>query len=291
MAVRFPGRGAYLPPVALPSANTSRSLAPPEDVRLWQAGTREWPADAGDVWSSAQTIYAHLRDNTNQVAAATAFPWADVLGDSTHVLDLGCGSGWLTALLSARGDVRDVVAWDSSFRLLDEVLPAMVELVGGDAGKIRRVCGQFAPLRLADASIDVVVMASAFHHAPDPDGLLSELRRVLVRGGRAVLLNEVPYSIPSMLRHIATTAVAATAQSISARIPLSKRGWVAAGEILYDPDLGDRARTVAQWRRLFARHPFDVRVIRTSLPSYPPQFRAPQRLAHPLTHFVLTAKQ
>jgi SAM-dependent methyltransferase len=263
-------------------------LAAVSDVRLEQAAAREWSADAGHQWLDAASIHRHLAANTHQIDAAEAFAWDEVLTDRAAVLDLGCGAGWLAAFLSRRDDVDRIIAWDSSHRLLTDIVPEMIGLFDGEPAKIQRVCGDFTPLNLDDASLDLVVMSSAFHHAPRPDDLLGELARVVRVGGFAVLLNEVPYPVASMLRYIATTAFAATMQAVSPSAPVTKGGWVAAEEILYDPTLGDRARTVSQWRRLFARHPFRVRTVDSGLPPYRAAFRRQPRVAGRLTHFVLS---
>ena len=78
-----------------------------------------------------------------------------LLPPDATILDLGCGSGWLAAMLSAEPKVAHVIAWDSSPHLLEQVLPEMVELVGGDIARIERVCGDFVPLMLGDTSQDL----------------------------------------------------------------------------------------------------------------------------------------
>lgn len=269
------------------SHRESTAGAGPVDLRLEQAARRDWSDSAGDVWEQAGRLYEHLSANTNHVAAVEMVPWNELISPGATVLDLGCGSGWVTAKLSARRDVAQVTAWDSSRRLLDGVVPSMMELLGGDAAKIRLVCGDFTPLLLEDASIDLIVMVSAFHHASRPHELLAECRRVLRPGGRLVLANEVPYPTFSMLRYIATSAAAAMLNAVSSRVTLRKAGNVSTDRILYDETLGDHAMTMAQWRRLFAAHPFTVDVIDSGLPPYKPEFRPSRRLDNALTHFVL----
>jgi SAM-dependent methyltransferase len=258
-----------------------------EDVRLEQAETTEWQGAAGEAWGDARTLLAHLRDNTNFLRAAESLPWDALLPGEARVLDLGCGSGWLAALLSRRAGVAEVIAWDASLPLLTDVLPDTVALLGGDMSKVRPVCGQFVPLRLGDESLDAVAMSSAFHHCEAPHDLLREVHRVLRPGGVLVLLNEVPYKPLRMLRDIAFTALSASVNALTPRVHLSKGGHVAADHILYDEALGDRAMTAAQWRRLFAEHPFDVEWVDSGLPSYRTEYRSPGFRERNLTHFVL----
>jgi SAM-dependent methyltransferase len=92
------------------------------------------------------------------------------------VLDLGAGSGALTRLLAAPG--RLVVAADPGSRLLAELsilaAGAVVVQAGAEA------------LPFADASYDVVTVATAFHWF-DPVRALSEIHRVLRPGGHLAL--------------------------------------------------------------------------------------------------------
>ena len=96
-----------------------------------------------------------------------------------RVLDAGCGSGPLSAMLRAKGAV--VTGVDAS--------PAMVELarqrLGGDADL--RVADLSGPLPFADAEFDDVVASLVLHYLEDWGGPLSELRRVLRPGGRLMV--------------------------------------------------------------------------------------------------------
>src|SRR5215211_463093 len=212
---------------------TSSTIA---DRRLQQAERREWSEIAGPVWRNARAFLDHIDGNSHHVEAARRFPWHSVLpaGRPGQILDLGCGAGWLTGLLSARPEVAGVIAWDSSMKLLQDVLPETVELMGGNFAKLDVVCGDFLPLLLDDDSVDVAVMASAFHHCGEPDQLLHELHRIVRTDGCVVLLNEVPYPVLSMSRWIATTCLAAIVNATLPGRGLAKAGHLAADHILYD---------------------------------------------------------
>ena len=125
-----------------------------KDVRLEQAARSDWAATAAGAWASAPALWEHLTGATNMVEAARAFDFAGLLPLGATVLDLGCGSGWLAAMLSAEPKVERVIAWDGSPHLLEHVLPEMVQLAGGDGERIEPVCGDFVPLILEDASVD-----------------------------------------------------------------------------------------------------------------------------------------
>jgi SAM-dependent methyltransferase len=130
-------------------------------------------------------------------------------------------------------------------------------------------------------------MASAFHHAERPHELLRECHRVLRSSGRLLLLNEVPYPVPSMLRYVATTAVAAAVNATNATLNVTKRGNVSSERILYDEQLGDHAMTMPQWRRVLGAHTFDLEVFDTGLPPYKSSYRKHRPMDRRLTHFFL----
>lgn len=261
-------------------------LAAIRDVRLEQAARGDWSQEASGAWLEAVSLWKHLSDNTNMPKAVERFDWSRVLREQATVLELGCGSGWLVGLLSRRADVGRVIAWDGSERLLSEVVPAMLGLVDGDPRKIERVCGRFAPLLLDDASVDVVVMSSAFHHADDTEALLAEIRRVLRPGGSLVLLNETPLhplAIASLTTRLLMRMALILVRGRGSPFP----GALAGDHVLYDPQLGDRGWTMNGWRALAARTGWELDVVATGLHSYPASYRAPQRVEPRLTHFIL----
>jgi ArsR family transcriptional regulator len=49
--------------------------------------------------------------------------------------------------------------------------------------------GELDKLPLRDASVDVALLSQALHHAPDPARALSEAARIVVPGGRVLVLD------------------------------------------------------------------------------------------------------
>ena len=266
-----------------------RTLAPVRDVRLDQAAQTDWAGRAGEQWQGPDELIDFLREATNHLDAAAAFAWADVLRPGARVLDLGCGSGWLTAMLSARPEVERVIAMDQSARLLEDVVPVVLERLGGRPERVERICGTFTPLPLEEASLDLVAMSSAFHHSDDPGALLAELRRVLAPGGAVVLLNETPWSRAQMLNFGLRVAATALLNLLATRRIRRRPGHVAATHAMYDDELGDRAYTLAQWRDLTARHGFTLEIRDSGLYPYKRSFRAPSLLQGTLAGLVLRA--
>jgi SAM-dependent methyltransferase len=96
-----------------------------------------------------------------------------------RILDAGCGSGPLTAVLRDSGAV--VTGFDTSAAMVDLAR----QRLGGDADL--HVADLRAPLPFADAEFDDVVASLVLHYLEDWAGPLAELRRVLKPGGRLIL--------------------------------------------------------------------------------------------------------
>jgi SAM-dependent methyltransferase len=102
---------------------------------------------------------------------AEAVDWLLPAGAAT-VLDLGAGTGKLTRALTARG--LDVIAIDPSPRMLDQLRSAVPDAVVHQ--------GSAEDIPLADASVDAILVAQAWHWV-DQDKALPSVARVLRPGG------------------------------------------------------------------------------------------------------------
>jgi ArsR family transcriptional regulator len=98
------------------------------------------------------------------------------------VADLGCGTGFGTALIAPF--VSAVVAVDQSETMLES---ARERLPG--AGHVRFVAAALEALPLASASVDAAVCMLVLHHVEDPQAVLAEMRRIVRPGGMAVVVD------------------------------------------------------------------------------------------------------
>lgn len=100
------------------------------------------------------------------------------------VADLGCGEGYLT-IETARWASR-VIAVDRSPDVLERARGLAsrrgVTNVSWEVGELERV-------PLADASVDLALLSQALHHAEDPARALAEAARIVVPGGRILVLD------------------------------------------------------------------------------------------------------
>jgi ubiquinone/menaquinone biosynthesis C-methylase UbiE len=101
--------------------------------------------------------------------------------DERHgrILDVGCGTGLMSAKLAASG--RRVCGVDISAGMVARArrrTDPSVEFVEGDAERL--------PFEIA--GFDAVVNLISFHHYPNPSRAVAEFRRVLRPGGRLILV-------------------------------------------------------------------------------------------------------
>lgn len=98
------------------------------------------------------------------------------------VVDLGAGAGYFTWRLAERvGPRGKVVAVDIQQRMLD--------LTAAETRKRHLKNIEFQrELKLSDASVDLVLIANAYHEFSEPEAILAIVRRCLKPGGKLVVV-------------------------------------------------------------------------------------------------------
>lgn len=91
-----------------------------------------------------------------------------------RVLEVGCGQGHLTRALAGAG--ADIVGIDANPQAMEVVGDGMVQHMNAES------------LDFEDESFDFVVSVHAIEHIPDLETALSEMARVLKKGGHAVFV-------------------------------------------------------------------------------------------------------
>ena len=109
-----------------------------------------------------------------------------LLDPALRVGDFGCGTGQLAAMLAPH--VASVMAVDGSADMLQA---ARARLADFDNVEVRR--GALEALPVDDGQLDVAVLALVLHHLPDPARALAEAGRVLVPGGRVLIVDMLPH--------------------------------------------------------------------------------------------------
>lgn len=95
------------------------------------------------------------------------------------VLDVGCGTGQLTARIRQASPVDRVVGCDYALEMLTHAR--------GRDGAVLWVEGDAGCLPFQDGQFDCAVSTDAFHWFPDQSAAIGELRRVLEPGGCLML--------------------------------------------------------------------------------------------------------
>lgn len=173
-----------------------------------------------ELWDRVARLYdlqRWLEKPALRAAIALAAPRSD-----DRVLDVGTGTGALLRELATSGArPENVVGVDASTRMLERArsaeLPSEWQLEQADARE----------LRFGDESFSLVFTSYLLNVLSDEDGtaVLREVRRVLVSGGRLVVINPVA---PSSLL---ARPYRRLAELISRLVP-----WFCAGIRLVDPE-------------------------------------------------------
>jgi ubiquinone/menaquinone biosynthesis C-methylase UbiE len=109
--------------------------------------------------------------------------WLNLKG-TERLLDVACGTGAFEGMLSEVNPFQRVIGVDLSEKML---MRAKKKLLVKDS--ISFLQAQASHLPFQGETFDVVVSASAFHFFPYPEKPLSEMVRVLRKGGRLVVMD------------------------------------------------------------------------------------------------------
>lgn len=186
-------------------------------------------------------------------------------------LDVGCGAGYAVAKAAALGlAATGVDSHPGECGVRDFERPNI-------PGQIVRAEAESLPF--AEESFDVVHCAYVLEHVCDRNRCLAEMRRVLRREGRAIIL--VPTAAMAFLRILSLYLFCT---HVALRVFLTgSRTWRRFREILVPGPHGTGARTAwgevadfrtAKWKRLIARHFVIEHAVCTPLYPWPdfPQF-------------------
>jgi SAM-dependent methyltransferase len=222
------------------------------------------------MWRDPEENYRCLHEKWNLLNAVKLVDWKRYL-DKEHctILELGAGTGWLTAYLSKFQNVSSILAIDSSEYFIKNMIPHIISKMGGDSSKIRTVKGLFTPILLDSNCLDYIVASSALHHADNLENTLVEANRVLKENGILFILNEMPYSTITYLHVIMKQFIKIMGNSAFKKY----RGYsqqISSAGFLYDPLLGDKGYPLWYWKKaLNAAHFIIIDIIET--PFYPLQ--------------------
>jgi SAM-dependent methyltransferase len=130
-----------------------------------------------EVWAVGDAYEAYVGRWSRRVAAAF-LDWLDVPAGQ-HWLDVGCGTGALTATVLAMADPAEIIGVDPS----EEFLATARARIADPRSTFR--AGDARSLPLPDRRFDAVVSGLALNFVPDPSRAAAEFARVATSGGVA----------------------------------------------------------------------------------------------------------
>ena len=130
-----------------------------------------------DVWAVGDAYEAYVGRWSRRVAEA--FLQRLDVPEGARWLDVGCGTGALTAAVLATQEPAEVVGVDPSGGFL------ATARTGIDDGRATFLAGDAQALPLPDSRVDAVVSGLVLNFVPDPAAAVAEFVRVTVPGGTA----------------------------------------------------------------------------------------------------------
>jgi 2-polyprenyl-3-methyl-5-hydroxy-6-metoxy-1,4-benzoquinol methylase len=109
---------------------------------------------------------------------------AQLVPSDAVIADLGAGEGWLSQLLAQ--NARQVIAVDNSPKM---IAFAKAELKKKKIGNIDYRLGDLAAPPIQSASVDIVLMSQALHHAANPAQAVAAAAHLLKPKGRLLILD------------------------------------------------------------------------------------------------------
>lgn len=142
--------------------------------KLKAVSLQEFNAAAASFDGEDPSVYRMCRrDYPELVEELEREPFLDLL-------DAGCGTGAVLALLARKNPNRHYTGLDLSPRMIEL---AQSKKIPGTAF----FCGDCEAIPFAPASFDAIVCSMSFHHYPHPEEFFKSCFRVLRPGGRLVI--------------------------------------------------------------------------------------------------------
>jgi ArsR family transcriptional regulator len=111
---------------------------------------------------------------------------ASLLRPGLIIADVGCGTGAFAGMLSPVA--KKLVAIDREPTMLEAARTRL-----GEIPNVEFVLGEAERLPLEDQSVDLVVLGLVLHHLEHPERALREVSRVLLPGGRVLIVDMLPH--------------------------------------------------------------------------------------------------
>jgi len=146
--------------------------------------THSLPSDADqrafwNTWNSRDRNLERGIDPFMRRQTEVAMEWALARKDKPlRILEVGCGTGWLSAQLRPFGEVTGV-----------DLSPAAIEQAQVRAPDVKFIAGDFASMKL-DGPFSFVVSADVIAHVPDQAQFVEQIADLMPVGGVFVLMTQ-----------------------------------------------------------------------------------------------------
>jgi len=141
-------------------------------------GLYETDQERYSYYTSNKKFYSVVRSSNDFF-----MKWLRANATGKRVLDFGCGSGLLTVEIARfAGHTTGIDISPEAIRLAEQLAKAT-----GVSGKTTFTVMDAEALEFGPGSFDVVSVSGVLHHM-DLDAALTQIHRVLVRGGKAIFL-------------------------------------------------------------------------------------------------------
>lgn len=167
---------------------TSRQTDPPPDrhqqvKHTARAHFDRWARSYDRSWLSELVFYPSIRACQEEIVR-----WQQRRGPAVYrLLDVGCGTANLLAVLAADPDAVELVGLDYSPEMVRRADAKLRSF--GEADRLRVVHGDAEHLPFEKDAFDVVTCCNSFHHYPHQAAVVGEFHRVLRPGGMLIVVD------------------------------------------------------------------------------------------------------
>ena len=142
-----------------------------------------WARTYDRSWLSELVFYPSIRACQEGIVR-----WQQQRGGAEYrLLDVGCGTANLLAVLAADADAVELVGLDYSPEMVQRAEAKLRSF--DEADRLRVVHGDAEHLPFESGAFDVLTCCNSFHHYPHQAAVLREFHRVLRPGGVLILID------------------------------------------------------------------------------------------------------
>lgn len=110
--------------------------------------------------------------------------------DNLSILEFGAGTCKLSAVISKLFNIKEIVCVDHAEKLLTEIAPRVISLIGGDLSKFEFKVGDMNDVPKMNRKFNVIICYGAVHHLYLPEFFFSQINNILFKDSKILILDE-----------------------------------------------------------------------------------------------------